>query len=254
MPAEPVRPVAAPGTGAATGVAIDAAATVVPAATLPGKRAEQVASIAAALVVAAGVLWFDWPAFLVLALYWIENVVIGVANVIKLLAAGLGGAAPVARAQAAKPAAATSRVGSVVATLFMVPFFCVHYGMFCLVHGTFVVALFSGDKGAKDVFFDAPFYLLDRVLGESWGWIALAAIVATVVVDTGRWFAARRAGAQRTLQQVMTAPYGRIVVLHLVLIGGGFLLALTNAPQTAVLLLTAFKLIYDLRRARQPAM
>jgi len=190
------------------------------------RRAQQIAAIAAALVVAAGVVWFDWPAFIVLALYWIENVVIGIANVIRLLAVGLG-------------------------TLFLVPFFCVHYGMFCLVHGIFVVALFSGDPQAKNVFFEAPFYMLGRVLSESWGWVALLAIVASVVVDTARWFARKRGDMLTTAKTVMHEPYGRIVVLHIVLLAGGFLMQITKAPQAAVLLLTVFKLIYDLRRVRK---
>jgi hypothetical protein len=44
----------------------------------------------------------------------------------------------------------------------------------------------------------------------------------------------------------MAAPYGRIVVLHVVLLGGGFLMQLFNAPSAAVLLLVALKLAVDL--------
>lgn len=242
-----------------------AVAAQIPAgAATPDRRAQQAASIAAALVVAAGVVWFDWSAFLVLALYWIENVVIGIANVIRLLAVGLGGglvtAAETAAVESAarsdaspedaRKALAGSRVAGIAGTLFLVPFFCVHYGMFCLVHGVFVVALFSGDPNAKNVFFDAPFYMLGRVLSESWGWVALLAIVASVVVDTARWFARRRDDMLATAKAVMHEPYGRIIVLHVVLLAGGFLMQITKAPQSAVLLLTAFKLIYELRRAR----
>jgi hypothetical protein len=51
----------------------------------------------------------------------------------------------------------------------------------------------------------------------------------------------------------MGQPYGRIVVLHIVLIGGGFLLAALQLPSAAALLLVAFKLLYDLLMLRRTA-
>jgi hypothetical protein len=50
----------------------------------------------------------------------------------------------------------------------------------------------------------------------------------------------------------MAAPYGRIVVLHVVLIGGGFLMQALDAPAAVVLLLVAFKLWHELRALRRP--
>jgi hypothetical protein len=44
----------------------------------------------------------------------------------------------------------------------------------------------------------------------------------------------------------MAAPYGRIVVLHVTLIVGGFLIMSLAAPVAGVLLLVALKLGYDL--------
>jgi len=45
----------------------------------------------------------------------------------------------------------------------------------------------------------------------------------------------------------MSEPYGRIVVLHVVLIAGGALMMALQLPSLAALLLVAFKLAYDLR-------
>jgi hypothetical protein len=55
----------------------------------------------------------------------------------------------------------------------------------------------------------------------------------------------------KAVQRIMSEPYGRIVVLHLVLIGGGFLLQALKLPAAVGLLLVAFKLVYDLRLARR---
>lgn len=242
MPADRAVAASAPAVAAGAGAAATQA---------PGRRAEQFAAILAASVVAVGVLWLDWSAFFVLALYWMENAVIGVANVMRLLSVGFA-PTPAEDGAAIGPA---PRIAHAIASIAIVPFFCLHYGLFCLVHGVFVVHLFAGDQDAIDGLLDAPIYMVFRVLGEPWGWLALAAIVAAVGVDTVRWFAGRRtasAGDNRyTFQGVMTAPYGRVVVLHVVLIIGSFLVLATKAPQAAVLLLAALKLAHDLWRAQR---
>ena len=53
--------------------------------------------------------------------YWAENVVIGCYTVLRMLESGRG--------------AAGEKIGKSL-------FFCFHYGMFCLVHGVFVMTLF----------------------------------------------------------------------------------------------------------------
>lgn len=84
----------------------------------------------------AGVLFFGWPAFSLLLFYWIENVVVGAFNVLKIAVSGVTKPNPMA-----------------AFTGFLVPFFCFHYGLFCYVHGVFVLAMFSfggGVDGAAD--------------------------------------------------------------------------------------------------------
>src|SRR5262249_13770895 len=87
----------------------------------------------AALVVANAtplfcVLVLHWQVFPLLLLYWLENVVVGIFNVLRMAVAD------------------PHDPGSWIGKLFMIPFFCVHYGMFCFVHGIFVFALFGGAK------------------------------------------------------------------------------------------------------------
>ena len=49
----------------------------------------------------------------------------------------------------------------------------------------------------------------------------------------------------------MGAPYGRIMVLHVTLIAGGFLVMSLHAPVLGALLLIALKLAYDLVTLRR---
>src|SRR5512138_1069070 len=71
-----------------------------------------------------GVLFLGWQAFPILFLYWLENVYIGIFNVVKMLLCE----------------SSDARTG--FTKLAIIPFFCVHYGIFTLVHGVFVITLF----------------------------------------------------------------------------------------------------------------
>ena len=74
------------------------------------RRPSVLALVASNLVPVAGVLFFGWKIFPLVFLYWSENVVIGVFNVLKMIfAAG---------------------AKSVVSRFFLIPFFCAHYGIF----------------------------------------------------------------------------------------------------------------------------
>ncbi|MGB1077575.1 MAG: DUF6498-containing protein, partial [Bdellovibrionales bacterium] len=46
--------------------------------------------------------------------------------------------------------------------------------------------------------------------------------------------------------QLMTAPYGRIVILHVALLFGGFLAEFLNQPVWALGLLIILKIAYDM--------
>ena len=82
--------------------------------------------LAANLVPLAGVLFWGWSVFALIALFWMENVIIGVFFVLRMLCA-----------DPRDPALWAGK-------LFMVPFFCFHYGMFTAIHGVFVFSMFGG--------------------------------------------------------------------------------------------------------------
>lgn len=71
-----------------------------------------------------GVLFFHWQVFPLLLLYWVENVFVGLFNVFRLLLA-----------ETSRPEAWLKKLG-------LIPFFCIHYGMFTYGHGALLLALF----------------------------------------------------------------------------------------------------------------
>jgi hypothetical protein len=209
------------------------------ASTTSSTRVAIAAAVGSSLVVAAGLLWADWPVFAVMVLYWAENVLVGLANVVRMLIAG-------------------ARQGPValLGSLFMIAFFCVHYGLFTTIHGVFVLHLFGPQAGDRAMGGADPLtalgVLATRFADDRWLQLALLMTAALVLVDTLRWVTASRTAPQGSdVGKLMIAPYGRIVVLHVTLIIGGGLVAMLQLPAAAALLLVALKLGFDLTRLRR---
>ncbi len=194
------------------------------------RRIDSALAIGAALIVAYGVLVLEWSVFIVIALFWFENVVIGVLNVAKMLISG-------------------ARIGGLglIAALALGAFFTVHYGMFTVGHGVFVVALFGKSElgGSASGLFAPLAQMLGYLLNDREGWIAAGSIALLQTAAFFRWWTATRE-QPAFLPHLMFAPYGRIVVLHITVIVSGILVGMLKQPVLGALLLVALKLAFDL--------
>lgn len=202
-------------------------AEVVPAETPPRRW-----PISAAVLIAAnvapliGVLSHHWSVFAVVLLYWCENVVVGVFNVLRMVCA--------------RPQDALANAGK----FFLVPFFCVHYGGFTFVHGIFVFALFGG--GLKSGAFDlSPHTVLTAVRQAGLGW-AVAALFASHGFSFFHNYLAGGEYRNVGLSRLMTQPYARVVVLHVAIIGGAVLVQALGSALPALALLIVLKTAIDL--------
>jgi hypothetical protein len=173
-----------------------------------------------------GVLAHHWTVFAVVLLYWSENVVVGVFNVLRMLCA--------------RPNEAIAWAGKA----FIIPFFCFHYGMFTFVHGIFVVGIFGGAFG-KGPISSSPLGLLTAVRQAGLGW-AIAALVASHGFSFFHNYLAGGEYRRVGLPQLMFQPYGRVVVLHIGIIGGAFLVIALHSAVPALVLLIALKTTLDL--------
>jgi hypothetical protein len=177
-----------------------------------------------------GVLFWGWNAGILMLLYWLENVVIGLFNAARMIAAG-----------------AANGVGGLLACLFVVPFFAFHYGMFCLVHGVFVWTMFGA--GFKNVAMlndlpDLPRFIATLLSAEPGLKPGAASIVIWQAVMFGL-FLFRREYRETDPMTQMSEPYGRIVVLHITIIAGGFVVLALGQPWIGVLILALLKAAFD---------
>lgn len=186
--------------------------------------------VAANGVILWGVLARAWDVFPVIFLFWLENVVIGVLNV--------------ARMTLARPRDA----GRWVQKVFLIPFFCVHYGMFTLIHGMFVIAFFGGmslaSSGRHVDLFAEPAILL-WVLDSLDLWIPATVLAASHAFSFVWNYVLHREYRGAEVQKLMSKPYGRVVVLHLTIIAGGALALTLGSPLWALLFLLGLKTAVD---------
>jgi hypothetical protein len=210
----------------------------------------------------AGVLWWGWDLWTILVLYWVENGIVGVFNVLKMLRAE-GTAVPGMRGVRfnGRPLESVAR-GPLAA------FFVMHYGIFWAVHGLFVLTFLPLITGISldprvvinpDGSVGVPFELF-RGVGPDWGLVGIGAIGMALSHGASFAFNFLGRGEYRSVSagQLMLAPYGRLVVLHMTIILGAMVSAWVGAPVGAMIVLvvlkTALDLFFHLREhARIPA-
>lgn len=208
-----------------------------------------------------GVLLLDWDLLTIVRIYWLENGVIGVFAALRILTAGeqpagerpstASGAEGATGTSGATSASAASgpgaaRLATVVAKVLTVPFFVFHYGAFWFGHGVFVwlaLPMFfepgTGGPGGPDL--EAP------VLAEL---PVILVAGAALFVSHGASFVLNWLGRGEfrtaTVNGEMTAPYGRVIVLHLTIILGAFAVAFLGAPVWALVVMVVLKTGLDL--------
>lgn len=196
-------------------------------------QASAISLLAANAMPLLGVLFWGWSTFAIVLIYWAENVVIGLINVLKMLFCN----------------ASADEVGEDpmphAAKFFFVPFFTVHYGIFCLVHGVFVFVLLGGDDGGLGGplgDWDQRFAMI-RETGALWGILALT---VSHLFSFVRNYLLGGESRRTTLPQLMSQPYGRIVVLHLAILFGAFATMALGSPIWLLMILIVGKTALDL--------
>ena len=202
-----------------------------------------IALVAANIVPLYGVFFAGWDAFAIVLLYWSENLIIGFYNIIKV--------------SIAKVEHPNENIGK----LFVIPFFILHYGGFCAGHGFFILALFGKGVDFFDnvmkAHFDKGFlvflFLLVAVIRRLLSIITPTQLfcIASLTVSHGisfvHNFLIRDERSKTTVKQLMSSPYSRIMVMHIAIIGGAFLMAATKTPAAILFVLVILKTAIDVK-------
>jgi len=176
--------------------------------------------VAANLVPLFFVLFGEWTLAEVMVLFWAESAVIGFYTLLKMVI--------VAKWWAPFPGL----------------FFLGHFGGFMSLHFLFIYMLFVRGIDARS---PAPGAL--EALGSLFTplWPALLGLFLSHGVSFVLNFLAHREYEGTSVQSLMSAPYGRIVVMQLTIIFGGWAVMLLKNAMPALVMLVVFKVLADLR-------
>ncbi|MFN4001707.1 DUF6498-containing protein [Microcella sp.] len=178
-----------------------------------------------------GVMLLGWDWREIVLLYWLENVSLGVAMVTKMLrsADAPGGDDPAVVGNLTVNGRPVRGPGAGRA---LAGFFALHYGIFTLVHGVFVLLLVAG------VFIStgsAPGPL-------NW----LSALIVWLIGGTAQVLAARFGPLpEQRGSRLMMSAYPRMIVLHVSVIVGIVLIDALAWPAAAAILLIALHALVD---------
>lgn len=182
------------------------------------------ASLGVDLLPLVGIFLFGWGAAPLVALYWLENLVIGGATIARMAATGMAGP------------------GNMMGALFLIPFFTFHYGMFCWGHGTFL-AIFASGGSVGDGFRD----LLGWALGSG---AYMPSFVAAIAIVSALFFVfdflAKGQFRDEKPITLMFLPYGRIVVLHIAILLGAVAVFWADEPLIGVLGILALRFVFGI--------
>jgi hypothetical protein len=198
------------------------------------------ALIAANFAPLFGVLFFGWDAAAIVLLYWIENLIIGSYNILRMILVKV-------KSQSEQ-----------FKKLFIIPFFCVHFGGFCAVHGFFLLTFFK--LGADSEVFSPKdpwsgplvfLQLLVSVIARVWEsrpagmeWPVLC-LVASHGISFIRNYLIGGEYLTLTIGKLMSRPYTRIVLLHVAIIAGGVPIMMLGSPVPLLCILVFLKIGMD---------
>lgn len=181
------------------------------------------ALVAANLIPLFGVLLWDWDVFLLLLLFWSENVIIGIFGIARLIVARVS--------------------DSAIEGLFLPLFFLVHYGIFMFGHFMVLFGMYSGHFEVGGVPAEPADYY--GILGRNLNWLAILALFVSHGWSFVENYMGRREHERLTPGQAMALPYRRMFITHIALIAGGFFLMEWGQPLGGLVLLVAMKIALD---------
>jgi len=185
-------------------------------------RASALALVVANLVPLFGVLGLGWNAAAIVVFYWAENLIVGFFNILRMRRAQ-GPLGSIRMTLNDRPVTEASRSALIV-------FFIVHYGMFTLGHGVFVLVFFGmKSEGAL------------RGLGQ-----ALLFLAASHWISYKRNFLGQGEYRKVSFAALFWQPYKRIFIMHLTIILGGVWAQEKGSPIPALVVMIVLKTLIDL--------
>ena len=199
------------------------------------------ALIGANLIPFAGIFFFGWDVKFIVLLYWIENLIVAFYNIMKMAILKM------------------DQPKDNLGKLFIIPFFCVHYGGFCAVHGFFLMHFFKIGNGSSPLDSSSDWWgplvfiqLLFSVIAKIWAskppemiWAVIGLTISHGVSFVENYLLGQEYKTS-SLKKLMHQPYQRIIVMHIAILAGGVFVMTLDSPLPLLIILVLMKILVDL--------
>lgn len=175
--------------------------------------------VGANLLPLVGVMYWGWSLSVLIVIYWLENLIIGVFNIPKI-ALSIG--------------TAREKIGTIA-------FFTFHYGMFWLGHGLFLLVVLmpairkNPIVGTREV---------DSVFNASVK-LTLLSLFGSHLISFLFNFMRQHKTSKIPAGAQMFMPYGRVFLLHILILVGAYLASESGSSITVLILFVSMKLVVD---------
>lgn len=197
-----------------------------------------------------GLVFFtDSGRFGVIAVYFLETLIFGIFNVIKMIIVSLfgpkNGENPNLLPYLMKDKTVPAKKNS---NSFLIIFFILHFGIFYFVQLFMIISagdMFNKGFPASESFFPNPFDFFRAALGDQFHIVALSIIAMQLFYLIYGFLMKGEYKVTNCLVQGMQ-PYGRIIVQQFVVLIGGFFIIIFNSLGVFSVLLIVIKTLTDL--------
>lgn len=199
--------------------------------------------IVANIIPIIGIIFLKWSLLYILLFYWMESAVIGFFNIIKMY---MSKAMPVGVASYYSKNIkgynkATSKFTGIFMKIIFPPFFMIHYGGFMAAHLIFIFAISAGFNSINISEFQTAGAILTSIL------IPLLALVISHGFSFFTNFIGKKEYLKVSIAELMILPYKRVIIMHITLLIGGFIMIITKAPVYVLILFILLKIFIDVK-------
>lgn len=180
-----------------------------------------------------GVMFEDWQAFDVVAIYVSETAIIGLLNIFKMTFS--------TTFQSGSQSQSSASVH--ILKFFLIPFFIIHYFFFVMIQSIFVFAILKEQK-TEDLF-DSLLAFWQILSTNNEISLSVIGILCSHIFSFLVNYIGNKEYDKIGLPMLMVQPYIRIFIQQFVVIGGILLMSIFNTPTIFVILLVFFKIIAD---------
>ncbi len=200
-----------------------------------------------------GVIYLHWDVFTMMMIYWAESLIIGLFTILRMILAQQAPQPP-KRERSEVPNPLATPLSTLLFKIFLVPFFCIHFGIFMFVHAVFIITFISpGNLNSILTFLG---YVSQPSQSFGLSALPLLGLFAYHLISFIFNYIRPKAYQFTNPMAAMFTPYPRIIFTHIVLIivsASSIMLSVKIPPTITagiIVILKTFLDLYMYRRAQ----